>query len=534
MTPDGGRGAVRRAARTATPSSPRSSARPPTTCPGVPGVGPKTAAKWINQYGGLDGVVANADEIKGKAGDSLREHLGDVIRNRRLNALVCDLDLTADARPTWPRSRGTAQEVHKLFDSLEFRVLRDRLFETLESEEEIDDSGFELDGARLGAGRGRRLARGARRRPATGSGVHVQGTWGSGTGDVARRSRWPPPTAPAAWLDLERARRPRTTRRWRPGWPTPTGPRCCTTPRARCSPWPPGAGRCAGLDARHRAVGLPRPARPALLRPRRPDRCATSSASCKAEDAGDQGQLSPRRRRRGRSGGRRRRDAAGPGGRSTSPRRSTTSSTTAAAPRCSADVELPLVAGARRDGARRHRRRRRPARGARGATSPARCSEAADEAYARDRQGDQPRLAQAAAGGALRRARDAEDQAHQDRLHHRRRRAAGAATSRPSTRSCRHLLRHRDVARLRQTVEGLLKTVAPDGRIHTTFNQLIAATGRLSSTDPNLQNIPIRTEEGRRIREAFVVGAGLRVADDRRLQPDRDADHGAPVRGRAA
>ena len=71
-----------------------------------------------------------------------------------------------------------------------------------------------------------------------------------------------------------------------------------------------------------------------------------------------------------------------------------------------------------------------------------------------------------------------------------------------------HLLRHRDVSRLRQTVEGLLKTVASDGRIHTTFNQLIAATGRLSSTDPNLQNIPVRTEEGRRIREAFVVGSG--------------------------
>jgi len=71
-----------------------------------------------------------------------------------------------------------------------------------------------------------------------------------------------------------------------------------------------------------------------------------------------------------------------------------------------------------------------------------------------------------------------------------------------------HLLRHRDVSRLRQTVEGLLKTVQPDTRIHTTFNQLIAATGRLSSTDPNLQNIPVRTEEGRRIREAFVVGDG--------------------------
>ncbi|MFN8108219.1 MAG: DNA polymerase I, partial [Nocardioidaceae bacterium] len=72
-----------------------------------------------------------------------------------------------------------------------------------------------------------------------------------------------------------------------------------------------------------------------------------------------------------------------------------------------------------------------------------------------------------------------------------------------------HLLRHRDVTRMRQTVEGLIKTVQPDRRIHTTFNQMIAATGRLSSTDPNLQNIPVRTEEGRRIRQAFVVGSGF-------------------------
>jgi DNA polymerase-1 len=70
------------------------------------------------------------------------------------------------------------------------------------------------------------------------------------------------------------------------------------------------------------------------------------------------------------------------------------------------------------------------------------------------------------------------------------------------------LLRHRDASRLRVTVEGLIKSVADDGRIHTTYQQTIAATGRLSSTDPNLQNIPIRTDEGRRIREVFVVGEG--------------------------
>ena len=69
-----------------------------------------------------------------------------------------------------------------------------------------------------------------------------------------------------------------------------------------------------------------------------------------------------------------------------------------------------------------------------------------------------------------------------------------------------HLLAHRDRIRLRQTVDGLLAAIQPDGRIHTTYMQTIAATGRLSSTDPNLQNIPIRTELGRRIRSAFVAG----------------------------
>ena len=63
--------------------------------PGVPGVGPKTAAKWIGSYGTLDALVADVGQVPGKAGESLREHLDDVLRNRRINALVCDLDLPA-------------------------------------------------------------------------------------------------------------------------------------------------------------------------------------------------------------------------------------------------------------------------------------------------------------------------------------------------------------------------------------------------------------------------------------------------------
>ncbi len=70
------------------------------------------------------------------------------------------------------------------------------------------------------------------------------------------------------------------------------------------------------------------------------------------------------------------------------------------------------------------------------------------------------------------------------------------------------LLRIRETKKLGTTVEGLIAEIAKDGRIHTHFQQTIAATGRLSSTGPNLQNIPVRTEEGRTIRNCFVAGKG--------------------------
>jgi DNA polymerase-1 len=70
------------------------------------------------------------------------------------------------------------------------------------------------------------------------------------------------------------------------------------------------------------------------------------------------------------------------------------------------------------------------------------------------------------------------------------------------------LLRIRETKKLGTTVEGLIAEIAKDGRIHTHFQQTVAATGRLSSTGPNLQNIPVRTEEGRKIRECFTVGKG--------------------------
>ena len=76
------------------------------------------------------------------------------------------------------------------------------------------------------------------------------------------------------------------------------------------------------------------------------------------------------------------------------------------------------------------------------------------------------------------------------------------------------LLRYRRMAKLQSTyVEGLTKLRSRDGRVHTTFDQTATVTGRISSMEPNLQNIPIRTEEGREIRRAFVAGEGNLLLD---------------------
>ena len=70
------------------------------------------------------------------------------------------------------------------------------------------------------------------------------------------------------------------------------------------------------------------------------------------------------------------------------------------------------------------------------------------------------------------------------------------------------LLQHRELTKIRQIVETIIKSVADDGRIHTSYVQTGTSTGRLSSENPNLQNIPIRSERGRKIRDSFVVGKG--------------------------
>ncbi|MBS45761.1 MAG: DNA polymerase I [Nocardioides sp.] len=464
--------------------------------PGVPGVGQGFAAKWLNAYDGLDNVIARADEIGGKKGESLREHLSDVIRNRRLNALVTDLELElapADlGKQPWDR-----QEVHTLFDGLEFRVLRDRLFEELESEEDVDGTGFELDGSVLEPGAlGAWLA-------SVGSdrvGVHVRGTWGAGTGRVDGlalavgdgRAAYVDATeltpdddaALGAWLADDGAAKVLHDAK---------GPALALAAHG----WTLGGV----VSDTALAAYLVRPDQRSYdlsdltLRYLRRELRAEEESEQEAlfEDPETVGAVSATAMLHARAV----LDLAAALDEAVEEHGGT---------RLLADVELPLVGlltlmeqhGIAVDTDYLTGLEEQFAAGVRDA------AEAAYATIGKEINLGSPKQLQVVLFDEL-------------GMPKTKRTKTGYTTDADALQSLyvktehpflAHLLRHRDVIRLRQTIEGLLKTVQPDGRIHTTFNQTIAATGRLSSTEPNLQNIPIRTEEGRRIREGFVVGAG--------------------------
>jgi DNA polymerase I len=469
--------------------------------PGVPGVGQGYAAKWINTYDGLDNVIARADEITGKKGEALREHLGDVIRNRRLNALVRDLTLPVRpgelARQPWNRTAGL-----ELLDELEFRgELRTRLMDTIDPEPagEVAEGGFELDGERLAHGTvtawlDEHVAAGER------VGVAVQGSWRAGTGEVVSVAVATAGGA-AAWIDVTEVS-PEDDEALA-GWlADPERPKVLHDAKGPILALAARGWRVGGLAVDTALAAY-------LVQPdqRSYDLADLTLRYLKRElrqDTADADQLTL--------------DALDDTG------TSDIAMLTAKAvldlaealddaveehggTQLLADVELPLIAtlvGMEQTGI------------------------AVDTDYLEGLEsefGDQVRAA----------AQDAYDVIGKEinlgspkqlqvvlfdelDMPKTKRTKTGYTTDADALQQLfektehpflSHLLRHRDVIRLRQTVEGLLKTVAPDGRIHTTYNQIIAATGRLSSTDPNLQNIPIRTEAGRRIREGFVVGDGF-------------------------
>jgi DNA polymerase-1 len=105
---------------------------PSDNLPSVPGVGEKTAAKWIVEYGSLKELLSNVDKLAGKVGQSLRDSINDVIRNSELTQLVADVPLNLDIDSlTWTGAEES--KTNPLFDLLEFRTLKDRIKPILNS-----------------------------------------------------------------------------------------------------------------------------------------------------------------------------------------------------------------------------------------------------------------------------------------------------------------------------------------------------------------------------------------------------------------
>ncbi|HKS99577.1 MAG TPA: DNA polymerase I [Rugosimonospora sp.] len=482
--------------------------------PGVPGVGPKTAAKWITQFGGLDGVVAHVDEIKGKAGDNLRAHLAQVLVNYQVNGLVTDLELPLrpdDLRwPGWDR-----EAVHQVFDALEFRVLRDRLYQYLEAVEPEAEAGFDLSGGILAAGEvAPWLAAHTGVAPV---GVAVSGTFGRGTGEVTGVAV-ATSDGPAAWFDpaaLDQAD-DAAVATW---LGDPDRPKVLHDGKAALLAFAERGWALRGMSVDTAlAAYLARPDQRSYdltdlalrylqreLRVEGPD-----DGQLTLDGLGDEGESEQNLMLRARATLDLGDAICAELSRDSRPAVSGETGGGAAdgsALRLLREVELPLVdvlAGMERAGigADTHYLSELEAHFAAEVKAAA---QAAYEVVGREFNLGSPKQLQEILFTEL-------------GLPKTKRIKTGYTTDADALASLyaqtqhpvlEHLLRHRDVAKLKSTVDGLLKSVSDDGRIHTTFNQTVAATGRLSSTDPNLQNIPIRTAEGRRIRRAFVVSEGF-------------------------
>lgn len=462
--------------------------------PGVPGVGPKTAAKWITTYGGLEGVLAAINEIPGKVGESLRENVELVRINRELNHLLTDLELDKDV-DALEYAGGDSAKIHDVCDALQFRTLRERLLAVGvvggASTESVADTVAPEPAVEV-------ITEGAVAAVTalTGSVVlHVDGHTGAdadawAVGVAQGEHAWGidlTSLSPeedkllATWLaDASVAK---TLHGAKEAWhelaargyslagiagdtqiaayvvhPDQRGFELESVAQRYLGLAPAVAGGAAELD-----LGLG--ANAATVAGER----ALTVAALAAE-------LEPEVDNRGMG-------------------------------TIYRDIELPLIDVLAR------------MESAGVAVDSGHLATLASEAAARVEAAAQE--AYAAIGGSV--VNLGSPKQLQEVLFDRlglpktKKIKTGYTTDAASLAELNEkhphpflvaLLAHREASKLGQIIETLRDAVRSDGRIHTTFSQVVAATGRLSSKDPNLQNIPIRTAEGHRLREAFVVGEG--------------------------
>ncbi|MEU1970325.1 DNA polymerase I [Microbacterium sp. NPDC019599] len=450
--------------------------------PGVPKVGEKTAVKWLTQFGSLDSLLENADQVTGVVGNNLREHLDSVRRNRALNRLLTDVEL-----PLAPADLEVqpmdAQAVRDIFARLEFKTLIPRVAELAGIEQQmaavasaaaepmpvpVSPSAADLR-AWLDAAEGE-----------VGVTLVVEGGLprrvGFAVADAAAEAEWTPEVVGAIG-----------------DWLASDAPKVFSDAKPQVKALHRAGVRLGGLAFDTILAGW-------LLRPSFPDKTLADLADRYLDEKlpeADPAQLVPET------------EGATPGQLSWFSLR-VARALRAELPESVAsvltDIELPTLqtlADMELAGVTVSHDKLSTFSGELGQRADA----IAQEAYAaigREVNLGSPKQLQEVLFDEL-------------QLPKTRKTKTGYSTDAAVLADLQEtnphpfldlLLQHREATKLRQIIESLDVAIAPDGRVRTTYLQTGSQTGRLSSTDPNLQNIPVRTEESRRIRSAFEVGAG--------------------------
>jgi DNA polymerase I len=466
---------------------------PSDNLPGIPGVGEKTAVKWITTYGSLSGLVEHANEISGKVGDALRAALPQVITNREITELRTDVAIPFDIEDLRWSTVDMAQ-VDPLFDALQFRVLRDRLADVAGEAPPPSAPAQEVTFDVLNSAEMSEWVERASHEP-----VSVQVSTTSGDPPVINIAVTQGGSVAVARVSLPSAGDFDALRDLLAG-PCPLWVDDLKGSLLALADlgWDLGA---VSFDVSLAAYVLQPGARTGGLAG------LVERYLHRTLDAGEQdsGQLAL-------------------GGDETQPEEAQVVAARALAvhelvPLMSSalaqvgggelltEMEIPLatvLAGMERIGI---------------AVDELRLAELSEHFANQARAAET--LAHDQVGRPFNLGSPKQLQAilfEERGLPKTKKIKTGYTTDADALQSLfartgdpllESILQWRDASKLRQTVDGLIPLIASDGRIHTTFQQTTTATGRLSSSDPNLQNIPIRTEEGRRIRGCFTVGEGF-------------------------
>ncbi|WP_288814107.1 DNA polymerase I [uncultured Corynebacterium sp.] len=435
--------------------------------PGVPGVGPKTAQKWITQYGSLDGVIDVMDDIKGKVGESLRENIDNVKLAREITEMVRDLDVVESMDQLRP-AHVDANEALQMFEELQFgATLRNRAFRTLGVEfEDTAQVPISLEDIKPG-----KLAAWLKKRDAVAVEVVdeqiaildkdnvgvVLDLAGLDPKDDAALTSWLADPEKRKWLHDAK----QTYHQLQVFGMELDGVEHDTSLAAYLLRPDVRTGELSDVLQRHAGRELAESAAPVeraqavieLVRTLNPELDAAGQSALYFDLEVPLSLILARMEHVGITADRELlEDLSQDYG-------AKLEEEIAAAREIAGDPKLNL-------------------------SSPKQLQKVLFEDF------DLPKTKKTKTGYST---------------------AAGeleklaAQSNHPFL---AHLMAHREYQKMKSTIDGLVEAIKDDGRIHTTFNQKGSATGRLSSSDPNLQNIPVRTEAGRRIRSAFLVGEG--------------------------